>query len=167
MVQFNSSRETACTACRAYLGNDTTCANSAAVANAHTWQDNHIARNPTVLADGNLAAEFRSVGAIAQIGIDWVRAAEEADVGANQGAGANSDNASVNDGAVEVDEDVASNAYVVAVVDSYRPFDPGIVVQHGILFLGRRGWRWELLFIVGDAVSHHNHKLQESNKTDH
>ena len=69
-----------------------------------------------------------------------MRRTVKGDVGPDDGSIADADLARVEHYAVEVDEDVAADVEVEAVVDGDRRFDPGVCVEDGIVFFGRGCW---------------------------
>lgn len=67
-----------------------------------------------------------------------MRGAVEGYVGPDDGPVADADLARVEDDAVEVDEDVAADAQVEAVVDGDGRLDPGVVGEESVVLLGGR-----------------------------
>lgn len=124
-----------------YLGNNASRADGAAISDGDAGQNDYVPCYPAVLADGDGSAQLGSIGAIAKVRVEGVRAAEQGDVGPDQGPRSNAYLAGVQDGAVEVDEHITSHFDVAAVVDVDRPLDPWVLVQDGVfLALGRRWW---------------------------
>ena len=72
-----------------------------------------------------------------------MRRAVKGDVGPDDGSIADTDLARVEHDAVEVDEDVAADVEVEAVVDGDGGFDPGVCVEDSIVFFGRGCWGGE------------------------
>ncbi|KAI0146130.1 hypothetical protein GGR57DRAFT_293078 [Xylariaceae sp. FL1272] len=131
-----------------YLGDDASRSHGAAVPDGDAREDDDVACNPAVLAHGDFPTQFRAVGAIPEIRIQGMCAAEEGDVGPDQGPRTNAHETCVQYGAVEVDEDVAPNLEVGSIVDVDGPFDPGILVQDGIFFGVCLCWRGKFLVAV-------------------
>jgi len=117
-----------------YLCNHTPGTNSTPIPNYHSWQNNHTPGNPAIFADGDTCTHLGSIGAIAQVWIQGVRTTEKRHVRADQGSGSYGYLAGVDECAVKINEDPASDADVCAVVDVDGPLDPGIGVQGGVFF---------------------------------
>lgn len=140
-----------------YLCNHTPGTNSTPIPNHHPRQNNHTPGNPAILANGNTCAHLGPIGAIAQVWIQGVRATEKRHVRADQGSGSYGDLAGVDECAVEINKNPASDADVCAVVDVDGSFEPGISVQRGVfVFFCGCGcgcgcgcwWEWEWFVVV-------------------
>lgn len=133
------------------LGDDTPCAYSTAVPNCDARQNGDVPGNPTVITYCYYAAELRSACATAQVRVKRVGATVEGDVGPDESARPDGDGAGVEDGAVEVDKDIAPNLDIRAVVDLDGPLDPGVLVQEGVLLGVRITGRGKRLFALRDS----------------
>lgn len=77
----------------------------------------------------NLLTELGAVGPIADGRIQRVRAAVETDVGAQEGADANSHQTCIDNDIVEVDEDSFANADIEAIVNVNGAMDPWVALK--------------------------------------
>lgn len=80
-----------------------------------------------------------------------MRATEKRDVRADQGSGSYGHLAGVDECAIEIYKNPASDGDVCAVVDVNGSFDPGIGVQGGVFFgigCGCGCWWWEWFVVI-------------------
>ena len=89
-------------------------ANDAVVTNADAGQDNNIAAEPDVVADGNRRGVLP--GLVTQGGVQRVIDGVEGDVGGKEDVVADGDGAAVQDGVAAVGVEVAAKADALAVV---------------------------------------------------
>lgn len=74
--------------------------------------------------------------------------AVEGDIRAKHGSGPNRHQARIDDGAVEVDEDVHANFDVCSIIDVDGPLNPGIALQYLVVFLSRGAWGRERRVVI-------------------
>lgn len=73
---------------------------------SNSGKHNHVSSKPAVLADCNRLPKFRALGAIAEERIKWVCSSIERAIRANESTRADRNQASIQEGAVEVDINV-------------------------------------------------------------
>ena len=135
----------------AYLCHHAPCPNSRPLPYTHTWQNGHISTNPHILVDMNLRTRLRTRSTIPHRRVQWVGSAEKRNIGPNNCSRADCDKTSVQNGAVEVNINLGSEAEVAAIVDTHRRLNPWIICKLSVIFGLVEVMRGHGSFIVDDA----------------
>jgi hypothetical protein len=136
---------------RTYLGDYARRAYDGATPNLYSRQDRDIAADPAVLSNFNLRATFGALRAIPHLRIQRMRSGEEAHIRGEQTPRAYSDGTGVEDGAIEIDEDVLANMHIRPIVHADRRLNPRIVGEDIFVFLLCGGFLRERSLVVNDA----------------
>jgi hypothetical protein len=88
---------------RYVLGHHASCTNGHTPSNSDTRKHNHASSEPAILPYRNGRPEFRTLHAIAEEWIQRMCGSIEGTAGTNQGAGSDSDSASIKKCAIEID----------------------------------------------------------------
>jgi hypothetical protein len=96
----------------------------------------------------DLAAQFRAIGAVPNVWVEWMCARVERYTRAEECARAYGDETSVYHSAIKVDEDVLAKFYIGSVVSSKGCLYPWLVFEKSLvlIFSGRR-WRQRRLVV--------------------
>jgi hypothetical protein len=91
--------------CRYVFRHNTSSTNTNSSPYSHSWEHNNVASKPTVVSDCNGLAEFRTLDAIAKERIQGVCSGIKRAIRTNESTVADSNQAGIEEGAVEVNVD--------------------------------------------------------------
>ena len=106
-----------------YLVQQTTCSDSAALANSHTSQNGHICSYPAIFFNHDISSQCWAPATGPSLRVDGVRCADKLDVRTENTSGPDVHCTGIRNAAVGSDENIISNGDVVAVVTVKRRFN--------------------------------------------
>ena len=134
-----------------HLSYDRRRSNRTALPNCHTGQNSDITPNPAILLNGDLASHLRPLRTISYFWIEWMGSREERDTRGDQRSRSNSDFASIQNCAIEIDVDIFTQFDIRAVVDTDRAIDPCVLREKLLVFFGCGSWWWEGCCVADDT----------------
>lgn len=135
-----------------YLCHHTAGANRTTVPNRHAGQHDNIATQPTVVADVDRLTKFRTLGALPNRRIQWVRAGIEAAIGAYERPRTDADRARVNEGGIEVQLCTFTENDIEAVICLNWGADPRLFGEDLVICFRSVLARWQGPCVVGNTV---------------
>jgi hypothetical protein len=145
---------------RDVAGDDAAGTDDCAVADIDPRQQDGVSSDPHIFSDRDRLSKLGAAGSVSEVRVFRVGAAEDGDVGSDQGPGSDGYRTGVEGGEVEVDEDAWADFEVGAIVYVDGGVDPRflgkellVLVLVLVCFLGRRqrgGWKG--LLVGHDAM---------------
>jgi hypothetical protein len=125
-----------------YLGHNTSSSHGRALSDPHTRQNDYITTDPAVFFNPHFFAQLRSCCAAPNIWVQRMCTAVNRHVRSKQSSSTDGHQASVDNGAVEIDEDAFTHADIGPVVDTDWRLDPGLCCEESFVFVFcGSGWR--------------------------